>query len=942
MNSQASNLQNGFEILWYQIDSVLGRGGFGITYLARDTNLNQMVAIKEYLPHDYASRSGDSTVQPDSKEHDKVYAWGLDRFMSEAQTLAKFKHPNIVRVLSVFKLNNTGYMVMEYETGKDLKSLYKDKKMTQAELESIYYPIMDGLSQVHREGFIHRDIKPANIYIRSDGSPVLLDFGSARQAIGTATRTLTAMLSVGYAPIEQYNDGSGKQGPWTDIYSIGASMYQAITGKMPTESTMRGMSMIHNEPDPYSPLSHRRIDGFSPHFLRAIDQSLKLQIQDRPQTIEEFLDMLTGAVTLPDIPPKKEVKESDVNKTVIMPRGNDSANTWSEKTDEVTELAAVEENNLPQDQKLSTSSAKSGDAESSVKQASVKRTGIGKLAGVLAIIVLMLAAGQAAFQYFKQPATDQSKQQKIDALLQQAEQHFQAENYFDPNNENALSLFNEALVIDSRNSDALAGQNKIGQHYLAVAKEAIKNKNFKQANNSLKIINSLDPNFDGLKTLQSRLDTQQKQVLRSSQIQQNLGLANAAFERNDIYSPKGNNAYHFYKKVLLLDANNATAIQGIQKSGERLRADIKTAIRTKSPETESLMQLAEEIDPDLQGLVALKQEVEQSSAMKRLLAKADLAYRKGHYINPAEDNAIKWYRQILNKDSRNQLARSGINKITSHFVLQANNFVKAGKIKSAELSLKTVSEISPDHRDIRKLQKDIDLKKREIEQSSAMDRLQVKADQAFRKGRYTFPAEDNALKWYRQILKKDSQNQIARSGIKKIADYFALKARNYVKAGKIKSAEQSLETVIDVLPGHRDINKLQKDIDRKKKIKSISNLIPQGINQKKNDTAVVEDILGAFMLSFRSQDVAGMEKIAQLKGPNKAFFSSLFSAYIEMNIKVESFRVIKSVGKAEIDLRIHGLINKEGNTVVTSAEWTRINLKIYKKFGYWLKAEISQ
>ena len=134
MHPQTNDLTPGFQILWYQIHSVLGRGGFGITYLAEDTNLGQMVAIKEYLPQDYASRGKDSTVQPISIDHDDVYAWGLERFMNEAQTLAKFRHDNIVRVLSVFKENNTGYMVMEYEQGRDLSEIYEEKRqLTQSE-----------------------------------------------------------------------------------------------------------------------------------------------------------------------------------------------------------------------------------------------------------------------------------------------------------------------------------------------------------------------------------------------------------------------------------------------------------------------------------------------------------------------------------------------------------------------------------------------------------------------------------------------------------------------------------------------------------------------------------------------------------------------------------------------------------------------------------------
>lgn len=838
MNSRVSSLENGFQILWYEIQSVLGRGGFGITYLARDTNLNQMVALKEYLPQDFASRSGNSTILPDSVEHDKVYAWGLERFMSEAQTLAKFKHDNIVRVLSVFKLNNTGYMVMEYETGRDLKSLYQQNQhMSQAELERIYYPVIDGLSEVHRAGFIHRDIKPSNIYIRSDGSPVLLDFGSARQSAGTATRTLTATLSVGYAPIEQYNNPSGKQGPWSDIYSMGASMYQGITGHRPIESTMRGMALIDREPDPYTPLSHSRIDGFSPHFLRAIDQSLMLQIQARPQTLGEFHDLLTGAVCLPEI-------SCEDTRTVIRPRHFDSTTKKIVDTDRVTGQASAQEKYLRQDQSKPIQSTTSDKAESTGKQALSKPIRAGKLAGITLVAVLLFAAGMTLFLFLKQPAPEQLTQQKLKSLLQQAEQHFLAGNYFDLKNESALSLFDEVLLLDPGNTDAQVGQNKTGQHYLKVADKAIENQNFEQADTSLKIVYAIDPNFDGLISLQTRLDNKLKQVMRSSQIQQQLASANAAFARNDIYSPIDNNAYYFFKKVLLLDAKNVDAIQGLQKSAKRLLADLKAAVRSQDPDTASLVQRAEEMDPEMQGLDAIKWEIEQASAMNQLLARADVAFRKRLYISPDEDNAFKWYQQILKKDPQNQLAHSRIKEIAEYLVLEAKNQLKAGNINSAQQSLKSVVTVSPDHRDIRKIQKNIDVKKR--------------------------------------------------------------------------------------------------DVDLKNNIVSIRHLIPPGINQKQDDASVVEDMLGDFMQSFRKQDVAGLEKIVRLDGQKKTFLSNVFSAYSEINIKAESFRVIKSVGKAEVALQIYGLINKAGKSVETNAAWNRMNLIFNKKHGYWLKAEMSQ
>jgi serine/threonine protein kinase len=284
-----NSLKPGYKLHWYRITQILGQGGFGITYHARDLNLDRDVAIKEYLPVEMAVREGDYSVHPLSEAHGQQYTWGLDRFIVEARTLAKFDHPNIVRVYSVFEENNTGYMVMRYERGQSLQEkIDLERTLGESDILKVIMPILNGLEMIHQSGFIHRDIKPDNIYLREDGSPVLIDFGSARQALGEKTKTLTSLITPGYAPIEQYYSKSDEQGPWTDIYSLGATAYRAITGVGPMDALERSRTMLELQRDIFIYTNEICSGKFSGSFLNAIDHALQFRLKDRPRSISEW------------------------------------------------------------------------------------------------------------------------------------------------------------------------------------------------------------------------------------------------------------------------------------------------------------------------------------------------------------------------------------------------------------------------------------------------------------------------------------------------------------------------------------------------------------------------------------------------------------------------------------------------------------------------------
>lgn len=265
----------------YRIERVLGAGGFGITYLAEEIALGRQVTIKEYFPSDFAARNNEGDAAPRSEGCSGDYRWGLDRFIEEAQTLAKFNHPNIVRVYRYFRANNTGYMVLHFEEGQSLKGWLKGlgRAPRQKELDQFIAPLLDALELIHKADFLHRDIAPDNIIIRKDGQPVLIDFGSARGEIASASKTVSALVKPGYSPYEQYAETSRQQGPWTDIYALGSTLYHAITGKRPPDAPSR---MVKDE---YVAAGEVALSAYRPRFLKAIDKSLALPIEGRPQTI---------------------------------------------------------------------------------------------------------------------------------------------------------------------------------------------------------------------------------------------------------------------------------------------------------------------------------------------------------------------------------------------------------------------------------------------------------------------------------------------------------------------------------------------------------------------------------------------------------------------------------------------------------------------------------
>lgn len=484
-NSQV--LAIGARVLWYEIEAILGQGGFGITYRAHDRNLDRTVAIKEYLPAMFATRGADGIIAPTGSDQKADYEWGLARFIDEGRTLARFDHPGIVRVFSVFEANGTAYLVMRFEEGAPLDSLLKRTlTLPEPQLRKILSDVMDGLTPVHEAGFIHRDIKPANIYIREDGSAVLIDFGSARQALGIQTQTLTTLVSPGYAPFEQYSSDGAQQGPWTDIYALGATAYRAMTGRAPVTAVDRSRALLTSTAD-QTLEALGSLGSYSRTLVSAIERAVAFHERDRPQSIAAWRACFgAGSDTAPT-----KIAQAAASPAVDQDHETTEAAT-ERRYDEPTEIIADTEI-LPRPTEPASSRSRR------------KKLVTAGVAIALALLVLWrpwrgssglpepaerlttVQAASAALASPRKPGgepepvngtTATNIDPAIKTLLGAARAHVVAGRLTRPPGGNALENFQAVLDRDPFNDDAQAGIEAIVQDRLRHARQAIDEKDY--------------------------------------------------------------------------------------------------------------------------------------------------------------------------------------------------------------------------------------------------------------------------------------------------------------------------------------------------------------------------------------------------------------------------------------------------------------------------------
>mgnify|MGYP000338327316 CR=1 FL=1 len=536
IQTQETSLTIGSLIGRYKIIEVLGIGGFGITYKAMDTKLDRLVAVKEYLPSESGIRMHNATTVNAQQGRVDEYTHGLKRFLDEATVLAKFHHPNIIMVMDHFELNNTAYFIMSYEQGQTLGQYIKahNGSIPEDTLKTLFKPILKGLQHIHEQQYYHRDIKPNNIYLRDEGEPVLIDFGAARQATSAHSRSLTSLISVGYAPNEQYGSDQKKQGAWTDLYAVGATLYRCISGKDPCDAPTRQNAMFEQEDDPLIAAVILGKDKYSPEFLQLIDYMLAPAIKNRPQTAQTVLNALKISEPKKVVQHIEEVKTTaatqivkpsppiietpiyvetanNINQPLQTPAAAIKTNTtthWLGITGGVLGVLAVGLSQIESLKSLFQPSEtpaivvpakKQGYSAEQVQAFISEELKKQRLNQAREQRKTLNAQQQRLNNENRQNTQNQQKRQRITALLAGAKADVAKMRLTTPANNNAFDKYQQILKLDPYHTQAKRGLTTISDKYLSLAKkEHLKFDGTKKANNYLakaKKVQSHNPNI---------------------------------------------------------------------------------------------------------------------------------------------------------------------------------------------------------------------------------------------------------------------------------------------------------------------------------------------------------------------------------------------------------------------------------------------------------------
>ena len=500
----------------YRLDAVLGTGGFGITYRAYDANLDKFVAIKEYLPVEFATRTEASTVVPHSDAGAQDYHWGLTRFLDEARTLARFDHPHLNRVYRFFESNGTAYMVLEYVEGETLADrLTRERQLPEESLQRLLDEVLSGLEVMHEAGYVHRDIKPGNLMLREeDGSAVVLDFGAARQAVGQRSKAITSILTPGYAPVEQYDSKADDVGPWSDIYALGMVAYRCISGTSDSElpdAVTRGRTQRKGVVDLASATEAGK-GQYNAGLLEAIDWAIEVDEEARPQSADAWRGALAGGDRRQS--PAKSVRKPATQSTRATTTGRSgSSRTAIALTMAIIALLGVggwwSWQEYPElfgqgadDTRQSGQQAITTDVPGETLQETDSGETVEAVAGSEQAQPTEMAETEQPTP--KEPVLS-PEEAEVARLLAGAEADLKARRLTSPAGNNAWEKYQQAISLSPSHPDAMAGMERVIGGYMELFGASVEQEEFEQAESYLSRIADLHPDSPALVTGKKQL-----------------------------------------------------------------------------------------------------------------------------------------------------------------------------------------------------------------------------------------------------------------------------------------------------------------------------------------------------------------------------------------------------------------------------------------------------
>lgn len=705
----------------YVIGKSIGQGGFGITYIGIDIWLQKRVAIKEYMPSALATRDFISAIILPIKRQETAFQQGLQSFLYEARNLAKFDHPNIVKVHNFFEENQTGYMVMDYLEGQSLIDILMESngRLTINQTLDIMLPILDALSIVHAEHIYHRDISPHNIFILTDGTPILIDFGAARHIVGENSRSLDLVLKHGYSPIEQYS-GKGKIGAWTDIYACGALMYVMLVGNLPPAATDR----FYED----SLISLKDFNLNIPDtIINTIERALHIKAEQRFQSVKTFRAALLGE-ELPEeivVKPQSHFIKITIVLSILMTAL--LATVWNiSQSNQIPLLQQQAQQYLQQQQTVlaydtyqtilsqqpDNQQARQGLQQivnfyEQQSQISYNKQEFSKAMKLIKQGLTLFPNNPVLFNLQQKTlAAIQTEKinNQIETLLQQARQNIAQQKY-----QAAYAQYQSILKLDKNQQDAKKGLENIAQFYLTQAQN--EQQDIKQR---LYIINKalglFPQNIQFISLKQNLLAKQDKQ----QQIEKLLKKAEKQLNALYLTEPNDNNAYLTYQQLLQITPNHPDALAGLDNIAD---AYVKLA------NTEQ--QLAKRLDfvqkglsviPNHSELLRLKNRLEkQQAALTQEVKPIDITPEKPQpvqkidvitpLLNQAQQQmnqqqyelAYRTYQQVLQQQNSNSTALAGLQKIGQNYELLARQQFEQQNYNQVNLWLNKGLALFPSH-----------------------------------------------------------------------------------------------------------------------------------------------------------------------------------------------------------------------------------------------------